>query len=87
MAFIQQSASDIKKKLQWLEGFQNYTLQDLVKESEKVFHKEETEEEKREREKQKAEEREDWRVVYKKGICRILATVVKGQGVRNQVWH
>lgn len=39
MAFIGQSASDIKKKLQQLEGLQDYTLQDLVKEAKKVFHK------------------------------------------------
>ena len=49
MAFIGQSASDIKKKLQRLEGLQDYTLQDLVKEAEKVYHKRETEEEKQQR--------------------------------------
>jgi hypothetical protein len=49
MAFIGQSASDIKKKLQWLKGLQDYTLQDLVKEGENVFHKQVTEEEKKER--------------------------------------
>ena len=47
MAFLGQSASDIKKKLQRLEGLQDYTLQDLVKEAEKVFHKQETKEEKK----------------------------------------
>ena len=57
MAFIGQSASDIKKKLQRLEGLQDYTLQDLVKEAEKVYHKRETEEEKQEREKKEAGER------------------------------
>ena len=46
MAFIKYSASHIKKKLQQLEGLQDYTLQDLVKEAEKVFHKQKTEEEK-----------------------------------------
>jgi hypothetical protein len=46
MAFIGQSASDIKKKLQRLEGLQDYTLQDVVKEAEKVFHKRKTEGEK-----------------------------------------
>ena len=49
MAFVGQSASDIKKKLQRLEGLQDYTLQDLVKEGEKVYHKRETEEEKDQR--------------------------------------
>ena len=39
MAFIGQSASDIKKKFQWLKGLQDYTLQDLGKEGENVFLK------------------------------------------------
>jgi hypothetical protein len=65
MAFIDQSTSDIKKKLQRLEGLQDYTLQDLVKGAEKVYHKRETEEEKQEREKKEAEERENraWREI------------------------
>ena len=67
MAFIGQSASDIKKKLQRLEGLQDYTLQDLVKEAEKVFHKQETEEEKQEGEKREADERED-KIVDKREI-------------------
>ena len=50
MAFIGQSASDIKKKVHWLEGLQDYTFLDLVKEAEKVFHKRDTKEEKKERE-------------------------------------
>jgi hypothetical protein len=48
IAYIDQSASDIKRKFQRLEGLQDYTLQDLVKEAEKV-RKRETEEEKQER--------------------------------------
>jgi hypothetical protein len=67
MAFLGQSASDIKKKLQRLEGLQDYTLQDLVKEAEKVFHKQETEEEKQEGEKREADERED-KIVDKREI-------------------
>lgn len=39
MAFIGQSASDIKRKLQRLEGLQDLSLQDLIKEAEKVYHK------------------------------------------------
>ena len=50
MAFIGQSSSDIKKKFHWLEGLQDYTFLDLVKEAEKVFHKRDTKEEKKERE-------------------------------------
>ena len=38
MAFIGQSASDIKRKLQRLEGLHAMALQDLVKVAEKVFH-------------------------------------------------
>ena len=58
MAFIGQSASDIRRRLQSLEGLQPLSLQDLVKEAEKVYHKRETEEEKTEREKREAEARE-----------------------------
>ena len=43
MAFIRQSASDIRRRLQSLEGLQPLSLQDLVKEAEKVYHKRETE--------------------------------------------
>jgi hypothetical protein len=53
MAFIGQSASDIKRKLQRLEGLYAMALQDLVKEAENVYHKRETEEEKKERESEK----------------------------------
>ena len=55
MAFIGQSALDIKRKLQRLEELHAMALQDLVKEAEKVYHKRETEEEKREREKREGE--------------------------------
>jgi hypothetical protein len=37
MAFIGQSASDIKRKLQRLEGLHAMALQYLVKEAEKVY--------------------------------------------------
>lgn len=80
MAFIGQSASDIKKKLQRLEGLQDYTLQDLVKEAEKVYHKRETEEEKQEREKKEAEERENRRDRrQERNLTKILAAVVGGE--------
>ncbi|CAD7690257.1 unnamed protein product [Nyctereutes procyonoides] len=55
------SASDIGNKLQRLEGLQGYTLQDLVKEAEKVFNKRETLEEREERIRKEQEEREDKR--------------------------
>ena len=49
MVFIGQSASDIRKQLQRLEGHQTLSLQDLVREAERVYHKRETDEEQRER--------------------------------------
>lgn len=77
MAFIGQSASDIKRKLQRLEGLQDYTLRDLVKEAEKVYHRRETEEEKQEREKREAEERENRRDRrQERNLTKILAAVV-----------
>lgn len=36
MAFIWQSAPDIRNKLQRLENLQDYTLQDLLKKAEKI---------------------------------------------------
>ena len=50
MAFVGQSAPDMKKKLQPIEGLQDFTLRDVVREAEKVYHKRETEDEKQERE-------------------------------------
>ncbi|XP_077008679.1 indoleamine 2,3-dioxygenase 2 isoform X1 [Tamandua tetradactyla] len=41
MAFIGQSAPDIRRKLQRLEGLQDLALRDLVKEAEKMFYKRE----------------------------------------------
>ncbi|SFW07439.1 Gag P30 core shell protein [Chlamydia abortus] len=77
MAFIGQSAPDIKKKLQRLEGLQDHTLQDLVKEAEKVYHKRETEEERQEREKKEIEERENRRDRrQERNLSKILAAVV-----------
>ena len=64
MAFIGQSAPDIKKKLQRIEGLQDYTLRDVVREAEKVYHKRETEDEKQERRRKREEKR---RIVEKRG--------------------
>ncbi|XP_045650013.1 uncharacterized protein LOC123790038 isoform X1 [Ursus americanus] len=69
MAFIGQAAPDIRKKLQRLEGLQDRTLQDLVKEAEKVYHRRETDEEKE----QKREK------IREKNLTRILAAVVDGK--------
>ena len=64
MAFIGQSAPDMKKKLQPIEGLQDYTLRDVVREAEKVYHKRETEDEKQERRRKREEKR---RIVEKRG--------------------
>lgn len=77
MAFIGQSAPDIRKKLQRIEGLQDYTIRDVVREAEKVYHKRETEEEKQEREKREKREDEDRRdKKQEKTLTRILAAVV-----------
>ena len=53
LAFIGQSALDIRRKLQRLEGLQEAELRDLVKEAEKVYYKRETEEEREQRKERK----------------------------------
>ncbi|KAL6092041.1 hypothetical protein STEG23_022247, partial [Scotinomys teguina] len=79
MSFIGQSAPDIRTKLQRLEGLQGYTLQDLVKEAEKIFNKRETPEEKEERLRREQEHREDMRDKRRnRELTKILATVVTG---------
>lgn len=76
MAFIGQSAPDIRRKLQRIEGLQDYTVRDVVKEAEKVYHKRETEEEKIEREKREKREDEDRRDQrQEKVLTRTLAAV------------
>lgn len=78
MAFIGQSAPDIHRKLQCIEGLQDLTLRDLVKEADKVFHKRETEEEKEQR---KEKERESIRDKKRnRDLTKILATVVENVG-------
>ncbi|XP_041488295.1 uncharacterized protein LOC121433787 [Microtus oregoni] len=61
MSFIWQSSLDIRSKLQRLEGLQGYTIQDLLKEAEKIFNKRETPEEKEERLWQRMKDGEDER--------------------------
>ena len=58
MAFIGQSALDIRRKLQRLERLQDLTIRDLVREANKIFNKRETEEEKEERKEREREEKE-----------------------------
>ena len=77
MAYIGQSAPDIGRKLQWIEGLQDYTIRDVVREAEKVYHKRETEDEKLEREKRERREDEDKRDKrQEKVLTQILAAVV-----------
>lgn len=57
MPFKSQSAPDICSKLQRIEGLQGYSLQDLLKEAERIFNKRETPEEKEERRCKEQEER------------------------------
>ncbi|XP_059253478.1 uncharacterized protein LOC132016258 [Mustela nigripes] len=90
MAFIWQLAPDIRNKLQCLENLQDFTLQDLLKEAEKIFNKRETQEEKEERLrklqeekeeklKKEAEEKEEKRERKRnKELSKILAAVVQG---------
>ena len=53
------------------------SLQDLVKEAERVYHKRETDEEKRGREEREAEEREDRRDKrQERSVTRTLAAVI-----------
>lgn len=85
MAFIGQSAPDICRKLQRLEGLQDLTLQDLVKEADKVFHKRETEEEKEQRKEKEREKRENIRDKKRnQELTKILAAVVGKTGAHGK---
>lgn len=59
MSFIWQSAPDIRNKLQRLENLQGYTLQDLVREAERLLNKRETPKEREDRLHRESEQRED----------------------------
>ena len=48
LAFVNQAAPDIRKKLQKIEGLGEQTMQDLLKAAEKVFNNRETPEEREE---------------------------------------
>ena len=49
LAFVNQAAPDIRRKLQKIEGLEEQTIQDLLKAAEKVFNNRETPEEREER--------------------------------------
>ena len=83
---IGQSTPDIRKKLQWIERLQDYTIRDVVREAEKVYHKRETGDEKQDREKKERREdeaRRDKR--QEKVLTQILTTTAdKGRGRARQ---
>ena len=80
MSFIWQSAPDIRKKLERMDNLKESTLQDLLKEAERIFNKRETQEERDERLRKEAEKREDIRDRKRnKEMSKLLATVVSGQ--------
>lgn len=94
MAFIWQSAPDIRNKLQRLDNLQGYTVPDLLKEAEKVFNNRESQEEREERwrreniereerQRKEMEERENARDKRRqRELSRLMATVVSGQRQR-----
>ena len=59
MSFIWQSAPDIRKKLDRMDNLKESSLQDLLKETERIFNKRKTQEERDERLKREAEERDE----------------------------
>ncbi|XP_012584853.1 PREDICTED: bromodomain-containing protein 4-like [Condylura cristata] len=80
MAFIGQSATDIRRKLQRMDGLQDMALRDLVKEAEKVFYKRETAEEREQRLEKEREEKESMRDRRRnRELAKILTTVVGRQ--------
>ena len=48
LAFVNQAAPDIRRKLQKIEGLREQTIRDLLKAAEKVFNNRETPEEREE---------------------------------------
>ncbi|KAG3277544.1 hypothetical protein H1C71_004283, partial [Ictidomys tridecemlineatus] len=92
MAFIGQAALDIKRKLQRLDGLQDMTLRDLVREAEKVYYKRETEEEKeqrrekeREQREKEREQREDERSKRQtKALTKVLVTTTNRPEIKRQ---
>ncbi|KAL6092726.1 hypothetical protein STEG23_000168 [Scotinomys teguina] len=81
LSFIGQAAPDIRKKLQRMDGLQNLTLGDLVKEAEKMFYKRETVEEKEQRLEKEREEKEKLRDKRRdRELTKILATVIVDRG-------
>ena len=60
LAFMNQAAPDIRRKLQKIEGLGELSIQDLVRAAEKVFNNRETPEEREERIRREEREHEEW---------------------------
>ncbi|XP_055463850.1 uncharacterized protein LOC129677215 [Psammomys obesus] len=87
MSFIWQSAPDIRKKLERLENLRESSVQDLLKEAERIFNKRETQEERDERLRKEAEERENMRERKRnREFSKLLATVVTGPRSDRSAW-
>ncbi|KAG3293657.1 hypothetical protein H1C71_036156, partial [Ictidomys tridecemlineatus] len=85
MAFIGQAALDIKRKLQRLDGLQDMTLRDLVREAEKVYYKRETEEEKEQRREKEREQRKDERSKRQiKALTKVLVKTTNRPEIKKQ---
>lgn len=85
MSFIWQSYPDIKAKLQRLDGLQGYSIQDLLKEAEKIFNKRETPEEREEKRWQRQQKLEKERDKKRdRELTRVLAVVQSGTTKTNQ---
>ena len=73
LAFVNQAAPDIRRKLQKIEGLGELSIQDLVRAAEKVFNNRETPEEREEqirREEREYRAEENWR--NQKELAQIL---------------
>ena len=91
LAFVNQAAPDIRRKLQKIEGLGEQTIQDLLKAAEKVFNNRETPEEREERlhreerelaEKIRKEDREhrakeNWK--NQRELAKVLSTEIKAR--------
>lgn len=78
MSFMGQAPLDINRKLQILEGLQEMTLNDLVKEEERVYYKRENEEEEQRKQKEQEEHENKREKRHNQNLTQILAAVVGG---------
>ena len=74
MSFIWQSAPDTRVKLQRLDNLQGFSVQDLLKEAERIFNKGETPEEGEDRVRRERDERDKKR---NRGLRKLLVTAMQ----------